>query len=101
MKFRRYVTRRMKKARFFSLGGRDGLIGARHNILMQFWARRNRPYRGTFDQHVLMLVKEGTIFFERAGSTFAAKAGDALLIGRGESGRLSWNACSMEGDHDF
>jgi hypothetical protein len=96
MKFRRFITRRMRGARFFPMRVKRGLVGARENILLDFFERPIPPYRGTFDEHVFMLVKAGTVAFKREGSQVAAREGDALLIGRGDKGRLSFTRCPVK-----
>ena len=92
MKFRRYVTRCASGSGFRSL---SGLVGARQKLLTQYSDRRFRPYEGPFSEHVMMLVREGSVVFDREDFHFEARAGDALLIGRGDAGRLSFGRCPV------
>ena len=92
MKFRRYVTRCASGSGFRSL---SGLVGARQNLLTQYSDRRFRPYEGPFSEHVMMLVREGSVVFDHDDFHFEARAGDALLIGRGDAGRLSFGRCPV------
>jgi len=90
--FRRYVTRCASGSGFISL---CGLVGAWQNLLTQYSERRFRPYEGEFGEHVMLLVHEGSVSFERGDFYFKARAGDALLIGRGDGGRLSFSRCPV------
>jgi len=92
MSFRRYVTRCASGSGFRSL---SGLVGARQNLLTQYSDRRFRPYEGEFGEHVMLLVHEGSASFDRGDFYFKARAGDALLIGRGDEGRLAFGRCPV------
>ncbi len=86
MKFRRFLARHVPGFQFKSISDAPGARGGR---LVDASSDPLPPYEGPYDQHVLMLVMEGVIVFERQGTYCEARAGDALLIARGEEGRLA------------
>ena len=90
MKFRRFLARHVPG---FQLIPMPGATGARGRRLFHHGDAPLGPYQGPYDQHVLMLVHEGTMTLERHGGCCEAQAGDAMLIGRGEEGRLMMNPC--------
>jgi AraC-like DNA-binding protein len=88
VKFRRFLARHFPGFRLLPM---SGVPGARQRVLMQIRDRPVAPYCGPFEEHVLLLVREGTITFEWDGRFLTADSSDALLIGRGESGRLTFH----------
>jgi len=54
------------------------------------------PYRGPYEDHVIVLVQEGTIAFEKNEARYEANEGDALLIPRGDGGRLYFTPCRVK-----
>ena len=63
---------------------------------MRFLGEAFGPYRGPFEDHVLILVQEGTISFEKNETRYEAREGEALLIPRGDGGRLYFSPCQVK-----
>ena len=86
MSFRRFLSRHVPGFRFTSIPGATGARGGR---LIHGDDTPLLPYEGSYDQHVLILLHEGSLSFERQGGRCEAQAGDAMLIGRGDGDKLS------------
>jgi len=87
LKFRRFLARHVRGSRLLSI---RGARGARQRTLSLLRDRPLGPYRGPLEEHVLVVVEEGIVKFERDGQSLVAETSDALLIGRGEAGRLTF-----------
>ncbi len=90
MKLRRFLTRHMPGFRFDFI---PRVPGARTATITRIGDTALRPYRGPYDQHVLLVVHLGSMLLEAHGGRAEAGAGDAMLIGRGEAGHLTFLPC--------
>ena len=94
MKLTRFLARRGSSG--FRLLSMRGVVGARERILTRFFGEPFGPYRGPYEDHVIILVQEGTIVFEKNETRYEATEGEALLIRRGDGGRLYFTPCPVK-----